>query len=279
MHPPHYVISVSYGNDSLAMIQWAYEAGLGFFNTTVAYCDTGWAAPGWDRRVALGEAFAVERGFQVVRLKSIGMEELVRIKKGWPGNGQQFCTAHLKGVPFLQWLDEVDPTFQAVTLVGKRRVESKEREDTPEFVEASDYHGGRRLWHPLYAHTDEDRDALLARAGIEPMPAGLPLAQHDRLYRLPHRSMECNPCVNANRGDFLRLTAPEMARVNRVETEVGKPMFRPKRFNGVGIYSVVMWARHGKDHEADLTDAPRYTLKDTQDEPQSGCAANFGCGL
>jgi 3'-phosphoadenosine 5'-phosphosulfate sulfotransferase (PAPS reductase)/FAD synthetase len=279
MSNPDYVISVSYGNDSLAMIQWAHESGLAFFRTVVAYCDTGWAAPGWDKRVTLGEAFAISRGFDVVRLTSIGMEELVRIKKGWPGNGQQFCTAHLKGVPYLQWLDEIDRSCQAVTLVGKRRAESADRADTPEFIEASDYHGGRRLWHPLYAHSDQERDALLDRAGIHEMPAGLSLTQHDRLYRLPHRSMECNPCVNANRGDFLRLTPPEMARVNRMETEIGKPMFRPKRFNGVGIYSVVMWARHGKDHEADLNAPAKFTLKDTQSEPPSGCAAEFGCGL
>lgn len=248
-----YVISASYGNDSLAMIQWAYENNLNFFgDVIVTYCDTGWASPDWEKRIEVGESLSRSLGFEVVRLQSMGMEALVKEKKGWPGNGQQFCTLWLKGMPFLQWIDEADPSREAVVLVGKRRAESEKRKDTPEFVPDSEYHGGRMLWHPLYLHSDEERDALLARAGVAP---------------LPHRSLECNPCVNANRGDFLRLKPEEIARVNRIEAEVGKPMFRPKRFNGIGIYSVMMWAKYGKRHEEDLPD------------DESGCGAPFGCGI
>lgn len=266
MRSPDFVISVSYGNDSLAMIRWAYEASLDAFGrVVVAYCDTGWAAPGWTRRIEMGEAFVASLGFEHVRLSSIGMAELVRMKKGWPGNGQQFCTAHLKGVPFLQWIDDADPERKATVMVGKRRAESEKRKDTPEYVESSEYHGDRRLWHPLYLHSDDERNALLDRAGIKPMPEGLPLEQHDQLYRLPHRSMECNPCVNANRGDFLRLTGSEIARTSDLEVEIGKPMFRPKRFNAVGIYGVVAWAKFGKGHEESVED--------------EGCGAPFGCGL
>lgn len=48
-----YAISASYGNDSMAMIRWAYEQGLK--NVVVAYCDTGWATPGWGLKVGAGE--------------------------------------------------------------------------------------------------------------------------------------------------------------------------------------------------------------------------------
>jgi 3'-phosphoadenosine 5'-phosphosulfate sulfotransferase (PAPS reductase)/FAD synthetase len=246
------VISSSAGNDSVAMIQWAYEHALDLIgDVTVVYCDTGWAKPGWLDRVERVEAFARGLGFAVKRIDSMGMEALVRLRKGWPGNGQQFCTIHLKGVPFLNWIDDVDTACQAVVLVGKRRAESEARKNTPEFVPNSEYHGGRLLWHPLYLHTDAERNALLARAGFEV---------------LPHRSEECNPCVNANRGDIMRLSPEEMAKVNRLEVAVGKPMFRPKRFNGLGIYGVVMWARHGKNHKADIP-------------AESGCGSPFGCGL
>lgn len=262
-----FVISSSYGNDSVAMIQWAHEQGMHLFHdVTVTYCDTGWAKPEWAARVELGEQFARQCGFGVERLHSMGMAELVRMKKGWPGNGQQFCTMHLKGVPFLQWIDEVDPKYEAQVMVGKRRAESEARKDTPEFVPDSEYHGGRTLWHPLYLHTDAERDALLARAGIVAPPADWD-GQHDRLYLLNHRSEECNPCVNANRGDVKRLSPGEMAKVNTLEVEIGKPMFRPKRFNGLGIYGVVMWAKHGKHHEGDIPDE------------ESGCGSPFGCGL
>lgn len=241
-------ISVSYGNDSLAMIQWAHEIGLP--NATVAYCDTGWASPTWGNRVIEVERLAKSYGFPTVRLKSMGMAELVRMKKGWPGNGQQFCTAHLKGIPFLQWADEVDLGYTATVLIGKRRAESEKRKDIPEFIEASEHHGGRRVWHPLYLHTDEERNALIYRAGFVP---------------LPHRSLECNPCVNANREDFLRLSPGEIDRVNDLEAEIGKPMFRPKRFGGIGIYSVIKWATDGRD-------------RPSADDEEAECASLFGCG-
>lgn len=236
----HYVLSSSYGNDSVAMICWAHAVGLDLLgDVTIAYCDTGWAKPGWDRRVEVGERFARGLGFQVQHITSMGMESLVREKKGWPGNGQQFCTLHLKGIPFLNWIDEADPAFKAIVMVGKRRAESVKRRDTPEYVYDSEYHGGRTLWHPLYLHSDSERDALLARHGIIAPPDGWD-GTHDRLYRLPHRSDECSPCVNANRGDFKRLRPDEQGRVNRIEVAVGKPMFRPKRFHGLGIYGVMV---------------------------------------
>lgn len=243
------VISSSYGNDSVALIQWAHERCL--LGVTVAYCDTGWASPGWPPRVMAGERLAMSYGFDIVRCKSIGMDELVRMKKGWPGNGQQFCTAYLKGLPFLQWIDEIDHGGNAVVLIGKRRAESEKRKNTPEFIESSEHHGGRKVWQPLYAHSDEQRNDLLLRAGFAP---------------LPHRSLECNPCVNANRSDFLRLTAGEIERVNDLEAEIGKPMYRPKRFNTVGIHGVIQWAKHGRD-------------RGNIDQEESDCASLFGCGL
>jgi 3'-phosphoadenosine 5'-phosphosulfate sulfotransferase (PAPS reductase)/FAD synthetase len=255
-HPerePMNVISSSYGNDSIALIQWVHEYATYLFLTdvTVAYCDTGWAAPHWLQRVERGEALAKRYGFRTVRCKSMGMPELVRQRKGWPGNGQQFCTAHLKGVPFLEWIDKADPECKATVLIGKRRAESEARRDTPEFIESSPYHGGRRIWHPLFEHSDAERNALLARADFEP---------------LPHRSLECNPCVNANRADFLRLTGGEIERVNDLEAEIGKPMFRPKRFNAMGIHGVIAWAKDGRN---------RPSIEDEE----AACAGLFGCGL
>lgn len=244
-----FVISSSYGNDSVAMIQWAHEAGLE--NVSVVYCDTGWASPTWAARIVKGEELAKKYGFKPVTVTSIGMAELVRMKSGWPGNGQQFCTAHLKGLPFLQWIDEDDPEMKATVMVGKRRAESPARKDTPEYIEGSEYHGGRRLWHPLYLHTDEQRNELLARAGFDV---------------LPHRSLECNPCVNANRQDFLRLSPGEIERVNDLEVEIGKPMFRPKRFGAIGIHGVIVWAKDGRERQS------------IEDE-EWACSGLFGCGL
>jgi 3'-phosphoadenosine 5'-phosphosulfate sulfotransferase (PAPS reductase)/FAD synthetase len=244
------VISSSYGNDSVALIQWAKERSMP--DVTVAYCNTGWAAPGWHvMRVQKGEDMAMRYGFKSHRCESKGMAALVRERKGFPGNGMQFCTSELKIFPFMAWLDEVDPQRKAVILIGKRRAESERRANTPEFIEASEIHGGRKVWHALYAHTDYERNALLRRAGWEP---------------LPHRSLECSPCVNANRGDFLRLSPGEVERVNDLEAEIGKPMFRPKRFNAMGIHGVIQWAKQGRD-------------RGSFDDEEAECASLFGCGV
>lgn len=243
------VISSSYGNDSMALIRWAHETGLP--DVTVAYCDTGWGGVTWAARVARCETITASYGFSVVRCVSKGMPTLVRERKGFPGNGMQFCTTELKILPFLEWIDEADSECKAVVLIGKRRAESNARANTPEFIDASEIHGGRRVRHPLYLHTDEQRNELLARAGLEP---------------LPHRSRECHPCVNANRGTFLSLTPGEVERVSDLEVEIGKPMFRPKRFGAVGIYGVIQWAQRGRERG------------DFENE-EAECASLFGCGV
>lgn len=242
------IISSSYGNDSVALIQWAHEFNLP--DVHVIYCDTGWAAPWWAIRVEKMETLAKEYGFQVHRAMSPGMPNLVRGRKGWPGNGMQFCTTELKILPFLATADELDPEYKAEVLIGKRRVESPARANTPERM-VSEIHGGRTVWHPLYLHSDEERNALLSRAGVEP---------------LPHRSLECNPCVNANRQDLLRLSAGEVERVNDLEAEIGKPMFRPKRFGAIGIHGVIAWAKDGRK-------------RGSIEAEEAECSSLFGCGV
>jgi len=248
------VLSVSYGNDSIAMIQWAHENKLP--DVTCCYIDTGWAGVGWVERVEAGERLASGYGFDVVRITpEVQFAELMRMKKGFPQQRYQWCSAMLKGIPYLNWLDEVDPDCKAVTLVGKRRAESENRKDIPEFIDDSEYHGGRKLWHPLFKHTDAARDLLLVKSGM-------PL--------LPHRSLECDPCVNANRGDFRRISLADIAKTADLEAQVGKTMFRPKRHNGAkGIRQVIEWAKYSEGQFD----------PDQDDLFNEGCGSPFGCGL
>jgi 3'-phosphoadenosine 5'-phosphosulfate sulfotransferase (PAPS reductase)/FAD synthetase len=233
---PQFVLSASYGNDSIAMLRWAYEQKL--TNVSVIYCDTGWAAEGWLDRVSAGEMVAEAYGFTPVRLASEGFEALVKAKKAFPRQGIQFCTERLKIEPAQRWLKENDPDRQATVLVGKRREESANRADTPEFVLYSPLHEGRRLWHPLFNMLGPERDALIRRAGFDP---------------LPHRSMECFPCINSNRADLRQLSQDEqrVAFIENLEKEMGhtskgKPrtMFRPYRYMGAtGIREILRWAQ------------------------------------
>lgn len=224
-------ISSSYGNDSIALIQWARENQLP--NVTVVFIDTGWSAPGWLDRVARCEEWVRSIGFATVNIKpEVQFEELMRIKKGFPSQKFQWCSSFLKGLPFLTWIDEQDPDNRAMVLIGKRREESNERANIDEYVYGSIYHGGRTLRHPLYLHLEAQRDELIHRAGFEV---------------LPHRSKECSPCINANKPDLIQLTRPEIDRVKALEADTGQTMFRVKKKGGArGIEQVIQWAYSGR---------------------------------
>jgi 3'-phosphoadenosine 5'-phosphosulfate sulfotransferase (PAPS reductase)/FAD synthetase len=232
---PDYVLFASYGNDSIALIQWAHENGLS--NVFTLYSDTGWAKPEWYERVERAEEWVRSLGFTPHRTTSIGLEALVREKKAWPRQGMQFCTTRLKMEPSMRWLDEVDPLGLAVCMVGVRREESQNRRNFPERFATSENHGGRSMWAPLVDVAQAERDRLIQRAGFDP---------------LPHRSDECFPCVNSNRNDLRRLAErPErIDEIAKVEgslgfTSKGKPrtMFRPYRHMGAsGIREIVRWA-------------------------------------
>ena len=249
-HPafPVVFVNASYGNDSIALIQWAHEHGLASrCEAHVIYADTGWARKEWRMRVHAGESFARALGFRVHRTASVGFKNVVRAKKGFPRQGIQFCTQMLKVEPLAALCDEIDPARRATVLIGKRRAESANRANTQEFVASDPYNGGRGLWHPLYLHSDEDRNELVRRAGFR---------------ALAHRSDECWPCINANKGDLRRLEddPDRLAEIEAFEHEMGftskgKPrtMYRPYRYRGAtGIRAMVRWAN--TDRGADFDD-------------------------
>lgn len=74
-----FIIFASYGNDSIALIQWAYEQNLK--NVCVLFSDTGWADPRWLERVSKAEQWVRDLGFSSSRTESEGMEALIKSKK------------------------------------------------------------------------------------------------------------------------------------------------------------------------------------------------------
>lgn len=241
-----FIIKASYGNDSVALIQWAYEHNLE--NVAVLYNDTGWADPAWESRVLECEVWCAARGFAPHRTSSLGMRALVQKKKGWPRQGIQFCTEFLKLEPTARWNDEHNPQRLGVSVIGVRRAESANRARFPEFSVGVD---GATVWAPMVRFSNADRDALLCRARVEP---------------LPHRSKECFPCINANRADILQLTEARVAEIEAFENSLGytskgnpRTMYRPYRYQGAtGIREIVRWARspRGKFNLDDGNEGP-----------------------
>jgi hypothetical protein len=133
----------------------------------------------------------------------------------------------------MRWLEENDPNKSSICIVGARRAEARSgdtgtRANFPEYLVRSENHGGRMMLAPMVDYDEASRDALLIRAGIEP---------------LPHRSGECK-CINSNRADMRRFTEADIAEIKSAEIEIGRNMYRPHRHMGAeGIEEVIRWAR------------------------------------
>lgn len=232
MNKKDHVLFCSGGNDSVALVRWAFEKGLK--GVAVCYSNTGWAAAYWKLRIKKFKKLCEHYGFQFFEIQSEGMESLVLRKNAFPANRPKFCTGELKIIPAIKWLEEIDPRKESICYVGVRREESARRANWPEEIENSRAHGGRTLFSPLVRMTENDRDALVSKTEME---------------ILPFRSKECSPCVNANRSDFLALSEADILKVEKLENKTGRTMFRPHRFMGAkGIREVMRWAKsgHGK---------------------------------
>lgn len=271
---PRFVIFASYGNDSVALIQWAYEEGLK--DVVVVFSDTGWAARFWEERVRNLEWWVHRIGFWTDRTQGIGFRELAFEKKAFPTQRYQWCSYRLKIEPAERWLNENDPDKRAICLVGVRRDEGSDRANFPQYMLKSGSHGDRVMVAPLATWTAEDRDALLRRAGVEP---------------LPHRSMECSPCINSNKRDLQALSEEDIARAEVLEQELNdtfgltrnggtRHFFRPGRHLGAqGVREVVKWAKSGRGKYKPGESSFEYMF-DLADEDlgSSGCEAGW-CGI
>jgi 3'-phosphoadenosine 5'-phosphosulfate sulfotransferase (PAPS reductase)/FAD synthetase len=259
------IAASSGGNDSIALMQLLYDKSL---LKAVVYNDTGWASEKWPERIAAVNKWCAERSIIFYITQSEGMESLVRRKKGWPmpASKMQFCTQALKEEPTLKLLDEIDPDKLLTVCTGRRRQESQNRKDLPEYQINSPKHGGRECWNPLYLHKEEERNELIKKTGFE---------------ILSHSSQECHPCVCANKKDLAKisLTDPLIDKIEKIEIEMGftkneKPrtMFRPYRVGGgLGIKQAIEWG-HGKHGYKPTYTPEKYIFKGVSTEGKNDLA-------
>lgn len=67
------VASVSYGNDSIALLQWLHEGRTAVTGRILCvYAATGWASKEWPTRVERGEALARSYGFEPYQVARAG---------------------------------------------------------------------------------------------------------------------------------------------------------------------------------------------------------------
>lgn len=256
-----YVVTCSGGNDSVALIQYMLDNHRGEF--CVLYNDTGWARDDWPYRIEEIKARCeLVEGVPFYITESEGMVSMVKRKKGWPmpASKMQFCTSELKEKPSLEFYKNIDPERDAIIVTGRRREESQNRASLALWQYGSKKHGGRDVFNPLINCIEQERDELIRRFGFEP---------------LPHSSMECYPCVCANKTDLAAMPKndPRIDLIESTELEMGhtrneKPrtMFRPYRVGGgVGIRQAVEWG-HGKRGYKSKEIPPEYIFKGAASE-------------
>ena len=252
------IIRSNFGDESIALTQWVFEAKL---KATVVYVDTGFAASSWEARIALGQVHAKNCGFPFERIVSkISFEEAVLGRDSFPSVKFQWCTGLLKGLPFLDWLELNDSNAEAMILIAKRRAAALNHEHLPEWIERCEFHNDRTVWHPMIDVSDEDRNALLKRAGFIP---------------LGHRSLECQPCVNSSKADCQRLNSPESKkdkhRLENLQKEIGIVWIPETEYNSESKEAVVQ-----SENENNKNKAQEFKFLDLF---YRSCGNHFGCGL
>lgn len=237
-----HIIFGNYGKPTIAVIQWAFEAKL--HDVTVVSVDTGWQAEGWLDQVKLAESYVKQCDFSAIRLISKpSFQNLMEDRGNFPSTKFQWCAGFLKGLPLLDWLDTHDTSGEATIILGKRRLDSRLNFNLPEFINESEHYGDRRVWYPLFQHSDEQYHALLKNSG-------LPL--------LTTRSLECDPCVNSFGNDLARLADNDIIKTQVLEKKLSQQLFTSP------IAEMVKQARTSKQKSDVMFDM--------------GCGSPFGCG-
>ncbi len=263
------IIRSHYGDDSIAMAQWAFEANLKLVE--VVTIDTGFAAENWLARQQLGEAHARACGFKTSTIVSpITFAEAVKGRGEFPSTKFQWCSALLKGLPFLDWLDTWDPHCQAIILIAKRKAAAKAHTTIPEWIDKCEFHNDRTVWHPISELETTERDALLARAGFEP---------------LNHRTFECALCVNSTQSDLLRLGGVDIRKMEELEQIIESTLSSSltesldlSKIHSKGIIEFIKEVRETAENE--LKNNNLKNLDETYlDLFYRGCGNHFGCGI
>lgn len=271
-----YFVTCSGGNDSIALVQFMLEYGEPFH---VVYNNTGWAHKDWAERMTRVRGWVEKEGMTFHETKSEGMKNLIRRKGCFPkpASNMQFCTSYLKEKPSLDLYDRIDPDCDFVVVTGRRREESQNRRDLPVYGTISERHGGRDVWNPLYRHTEEMRDTLLSKTPFE---------------RIETQSLECYPCINANKygGVLPNLDPDRVDEIESFELSLGlngkgnpRTMFRPSRTGGsVGIRQVLEWANGQRGWKSlhypeAYKNLPHKTAKESVEEEVENSTSGSSC--
>lgn len=241
------IVVANFGNDSIGLIQYVHSLSLP--HVVVVSIDTGFGNPQWDQRVNEAQTWVQSLGLSWLRLKpKLDFEHLIKAQGEFPSTKFQWCATYLKGDTLHDWLTEMDPLKEAVVLLARRRAQSPRFRELAEFVEGSEDFADRKIWHPLYAESNQD---LQKRVSVSPFPW------------VEHRSLECDPCVNSDAADVLRLTPDLVERITRLEKEMHEPFLPHLCHDKPTLAEALPTLKPAK---------PKFLF-------DMGCGSPYGCGL
>lgn len=188
------LVSISGGNDSIAMLQWVIENRQHFPDERfiATYINTGWAISWWADRMLKVKTFCEENGIEYVEIKpDLGFEDLVRKKGIFPNRIQKYCTYELKIKPSVKWRKEQKFTPRNSRLLTGVRADESARRST---YTSLDEREGYETVNPIVYLNDEERNTLLLKTGFDVLET---------------RSCECSPCIYESSKVALRRVEPE----------------------------------------------------------------------
>lgn len=252
-----FILLSNFGDESIALIQWAREKQLK--NVTVVSFVTGWEAPEWNQRIAKGMNWVQSIGFNYHYIEPpLSFSELMHEQGKFPTRKFQWCANFLKGLPLLSWLDDIDSNCAATILIARRQASSRANFDLVEHIEEEEKLGDRALWHPLYKHTNNERDILIQQAGFD---------------ILNHRSLECDPCVNSDANDVLRMDLSTIERTAQLEQAMKAQLLDETIYDGLSDLLEIYKRRDKQEF------TPSTGIADQNELFDMGCGNTYGCGL
>ena len=232
----------NFGDDSIALIEWLRQKNLDE-KAIILSIKTGWESDDWLKRVELAQQWLKSLGFEHQHLNAENpFDKLVETRGQFPSQQFHWCAGFIKGIALLNTMEDLDEDFEATVVLPHRRNMSLRYADLSEWQTEAERYDHRKVWYPLYQHSVEMRDQLIANT-----PFKTPLN---------HRSLECQPCIHHTANDHQRIAVKDIRKVIDLEHTIGQSMF------------------------AQSFDQHRFPASlNYYDEFAKACSWDYGCGL